>query len=286
MNIGTFKLYFTILHTIKYNFLFDYLFTSYWGSKYWQYLWLDCVEYHLQDCFASLSFRYSGYAEKKKKCPIHIGTYSKMWYPTNLKICLIYLLKQPSKFIIRGSFKKSLPHNSEIAVWTAKKENEILSEEFWKYYFLKQLVRSLKHLSQSLTTMIIPSSKSNVHSFLNHWRALSASLHQFENFWWPKNGFLSWRSTVALQAFDVTTGTNKPLFSIKITLQNSNTHGFLFIFNNNNSIFALNHKGCHINFEPDCIAWHGAIWRTYKVHIRVEWFKMSQKSTERALCGE
>ncbi len=25
------------------NFLFDYLFTSYWGSKYWQYLRLDCV---------------------------------------------------------------------------------------------------------------------------------------------------------------------------------------------------------------------------------------------------
>ncbi len=43
---------------------------------------------------------------------------------------------------------------------------------------------------------------------------------------------------------------------------------------------------CHINFEAECVAWHSAIWRTYKVHIRVEWFKTSRNSIEWALYSE
>ncbi len=31
MNIGAFKLYFSTLHNNKKKYLFDYLFTSYWG---------------------------------------------------------------------------------------------------------------------------------------------------------------------------------------------------------------------------------------------------------------
>ncbi len=46
------------------------------------------------------------------------------------------------------------------------------------------------------------------------------------------------------------------------------------------------YKGYPINFEPECVAQHGATWWTYKVHIHLEWFKTSRKSVEQALYGE
>ncbi len=32
---------------------------------------------------------------------------------------------------------------------------------------------------------------------------------------------------------------------------------------------------CPINFEPECVVWHSAIWRTCRVHICVKWFDLS-----------
>ncbi len=46
------------------------------------------------------------------------------------------------------------------------------------------------------------------------------------------------------------------------------------------------YESCPINFELECVARHSTIWRTYKVHIRVDWFKMSRKNVEWAIYSE
>ncbi len=44
--------------------------------------------------------------------------------------------------------------------------------------------------------------------------------------------------------------------------------------------------GCPVNFEPEQVAQHSAIWLTYKVHIHVDWFGTRRKSAERDLYNE
>ncbi len=59
-------------------------------------------------------------------------------------------------------------------------------------------------------------------------------------------------------------------------------------YTNGSPIFEqiITYRGCPINFKPERVAGHSATWRTYKVHVRVEWFKTSQKSVEGARYGQ